>query len=229
MSTWFSPTLSLVSGFFLLFYYLFVFLSHYRTRGIVCALAEHLWACNIAIFLAAIGMFLHSISIISAAVTMTSMAHCLWIIDATAWLITGHFPLGNAKYLAWRSSNIVEILSTLHHVWFIPLCFINLYGNGALIKDGFVMAFLLSASLGLLCRLITPKTFTYQKKCHYLNINMSYEMWPDIKHWTAHLFDPPKYSWFVYFPYGIIYLNFLNGFFYFLLLLLSERLLHRLT
>lgn len=78
MGEWFNPTLSFYSGIFLTFYYCFVFYSHYKTRGLVCALAEHLWACNVALGLAAIGMFMHSTAIISAAVTMTAMAHSLW-------------------------------------------------------------------------------------------------------------------------------------------------------
>jgi hypothetical protein len=140
-------------------------------------------------------------------------------------MVTGHFPFGNAKYLAWRSSNTVEVLSTLHHLWFIPLCFLNLYGNGTLSPDGFALAVGLSAFFGLLSRLVTPKTHVFKGQTHYLNINMSYEMWPDIKHWTAHLCDPPKMPWVVYFPYIVLYLNLLNGFFYFLLMWLSTQIL----
>lgn len=147
------------------------------------------------------------------------------VIDAGVWVLTGIFPFGNAKYLAWRSTNLVEVLSTLHHLWFIPLCFANLYGNGSLTYSGFFLALVISGFLGTLCRLITPKTYTYKKEVHYLNINMSYEMWPDIKHWTAHLCDPPQYPWIIFFPYAVLYTNLLNSFFYFLLLLLSEYLL----
>lgn len=49
------------------------------------------------------------------------------MLDVALFLLTGSFPIGLASYLNWPSTARLEVLTTLHHVWFIPLCYAVLH------------------------------------------------------------------------------------------------------
>jgi hypothetical protein len=54
------------------------------------------------------------------------------IIDVTAYIVFGHFPIGTSSYVAWPETSWAELVSTMHHVWFLPLVFAVLYRNSHL-------------------------------------------------------------------------------------------------
>jgi hypothetical protein len=43
-------------------------------------------------------------------------------VDVAAWVLTGRFPIGVAKYLTWPETSWARRLTSTHHVWFMPFC-----------------------------------------------------------------------------------------------------------
>lgn len=90
------------------------------------------------------------------------------IVDVLCYLTIGKFPLGSAKYMIDPGTLPTEILFTLHHLWFVPLCMWVLYKNGTcspgwflmllgpLGMRGLVSSFFASIALGLISRYFTP-------------------------------------------------------------------------
>lgn len=93
----------------------------------------------------------------------------------TYWL-AGFFPFGTASYIIWPQTSAWELVTTLHHVWFIPLLTFVLrtqWGARFQLSDWF-FGMLIPGVLVPLSN-ITPKTLDGV----YLNINMCHEFWPD--------------------------------------------------
>eukprot|EP01126_Amoeba_proteus_P016258 TRINITY_DN1749_c0_g1_i1.p1 TRINITY_DN1749_c0_g1~~TRINITY_DN1749_c0_g1_i1.p1 ORF type:complete len:219 (-),score=27.76 TRINITY_DN1749_c0_g1_i1:262-918(-) len=186
----------------------FCCVSH-LVQGVAAGIYESFWACNMALLTVAYGMIMQSSTAISAGLAMVVLAHLLWNIDFLTYCATGKFPIGNAKYLKWRSVGLFETFTTLHHAWFIPLCFFVLYGNGRLDREGLILSWVISIISGLLCRLF-PKEINVHGKTHYLNVNMAHEFWKDIHVSFLHHFNPPRYPWMIYFVWMICLLNLIN-------------------
>lgn len=74
---WHRPLLAVVGGFFLLLYFASVLVYRYSLRGTAGAM-DMLWACNVALIVAAYGMLSRQADWISGAVGMIAMAHFLW-------------------------------------------------------------------------------------------------------------------------------------------------------
>eukprot|EP01126_Amoeba_proteus_P059643 TRINITY_DN7805_c0_g2_i1.p1 TRINITY_DN7805_c0_g2~~TRINITY_DN7805_c0_g2_i1.p1 ORF type:complete len:240 (-),score=26.08 TRINITY_DN7805_c0_g2_i1:179-898(-) len=203
-STWVNARRSRICGQLLLFYFICLTMFRYSVRGCV-GLYELLWACNIAIVVGAYGMLTYQKDIVACSISMVSLAHLLWIVDASCYLLFNFFPVGAAKYLADPSQTVFEVFFTLHHVWFIPMSMSVLYKNGPLGLRGLGLSVVVSIILGLVSRLTTPLQAEFAGTVKYVNINMSHEMWRDVPHRLFHLFD--DYPPIVYLPFAILLLN----------------------
>src|SRR5690606_3618786 len=76
----------------------------------------------------------------------------------------------------------VRLMTSTHHVWFIPLLLAVLRGSGKeLHLQSYVLSLLLTFSMSVMGRLLAPKTIKLDKGEIYMNINLAYELWKDIK------------------------------------------------
>lgn len=123
--------------------------QNYNMSGIY----SMLWICNVSVFVAGIGLLLNSLRVVqvgrtfaiksdhSFKVTVASVAfaHLSWCFDVILKLTADKMifgakkldqPLtltGTAYYVFDPSRTVFEILATLHHIWFIPLCLAILF------------------------------------------------------------------------------------------------------
>jgi len=132
------------------------------------------------------------------------------VFDLMMYLLFGYFPVGMSSYLIWPSTTKMEILTTLHHVWFVPLCFVVLYKNGRptlrMIPFHILGSFILLTISGLVIPL-------YQDG-HYLNVNIAHQCWSDVPDWLPK-FNAPEWPWMAHVLYVALAGGLLNAFFYF--------------
>lgn len=171
---WYRPRLATAAGVWLILYYLILIPVRYGLKG-KAGLYDLLWGCNFTLLMGATGCFLKNRLVVATSLTMVAFAHMSWCGDALTWMLTGDFPIGTSSYIAWPETTYLEIASTLHHVWFIPLMFTVLYGNGGIPFKTVPLTVLCSIGLMLIGRTFTPI------ECDgiYLNVNMAHEVWKD--------------------------------------------------
>lgn len=104
------------------------------------------------------------------------------ILTTTPLLLINKVPVGVAKYLTWPNASWSTNITCTHHVWTIPLL---MYATDGLKNnhDAYIFsAFVMTVSV-LLSRWMTPFYIQYDKKSEtkYLNVNLSHELWKDIK------------------------------------------------
>jgi len=161
---------------------------------------DALWLCNLAIAFSALGCFTLKATLISTGVNLVTLAHFFWIVDVIAYLLFGFFPFGSAEYLSWPQTTTQEIISSLHHVWYVPLGLFLLRGNGGLRLKAIWYSILTSGIMAVICWLFTPKTLLLANgKEYYLNVNSGHEFWRDMKYsWMHWGNNKPKIIYFIY-------------------------------
>ncbi|CAM9653857.1 unnamed protein product [Choristocarpus tenellus] len=159
------------------------------------ALYEFTWACNIVMALASFGMLTGRHLVVQAAMVAVSPDQILWYVDMGGLLATGAFPVGVAKYIFWDDTSWSRVITTMHHLWFLPLCIYSLDGTRQLMGLG--VGGCLWAMCVVLSRWLIPKSLPGGHGGHlmkeppikmkegiasdtYLNINCSHEMWKDV-------------------------------------------------
>lgn len=104
-----------------------------------------------------------------------AFTHLSWNLDVILWLCGQDMPFGTASYILWPQTSNFEILTTLHHVWMIPLLAVVLRQRGVRFRFMHMLkGMMLPGVLVPLSYYVTPKTH----RDIYLNINMCYEFWP---------------------------------------------------
>ncbi|KAL7523016.1 hypothetical protein ACHAWF_000321 [Thalassiosira exigua] len=105
------------------------------------------------------------------------------------------FPIGVCGYLLWHETHPSTYFTCTHHLWTIPLL---LHGiEGRLDFGGYLMNVVTVAAFSIASRLFTPfglgpaiagdddKEKTKRRRDRrfekYLNVNLSHELWQDIK------------------------------------------------
>ena len=99
------------------------------------------------------------------------------------------FPIGVCKYLIWPQTQWSAKITCTHHFWTIPLL---IYGAGGNLDFGsYLMNIVTVFSHVVLSRWLTPfgmkpkhDSISKNSKQHYekyLNVNLSHELWQDIK------------------------------------------------
>jgi len=206
---WNRPQLAFYAGLFMIVYYFFVAIVRYNIRGFA-GFCDIFWLCQLSCLIASIGCFIHNADIITFTFGLVSAPHGLWVLDLLLFFVLGHFPIGMSSYLLWPTTEKIEILTTLHHIWFVPLCFTVLYKNGrptlSMIPYHMFGGFILLTLSGLLLPLTLDG--------HYLNVNIAHQCWSDIPDWIPK-FNPPEWPWMAHILYTAIAGGILNAFFYF--------------
>lgn len=195
-------------GIFLIIYSIILITSRASTSGVyyVC---EVLWACNSSMLLASVGMCTQRPLLVGAATTMVGIDQLSWYIDCIAYLLTGKFPLGVAKYLVSPSLSRIHFWTSFHHLFFLPLCFFSLRKIG-MPSASYPLCVFVTSLLVIAARIFTPFAVNEGKSIKVFNINLSYEFWDDVKIPLVHAMDHrPAY---LYLPYLLGFCNiYLNG------------------
>jgi len=112
---------SVVSGLFLLAYITYFCRVHSQEAEVSNGAYDVLWLCNLSLVLAAVGMLLQNPVVIGTAIGCVAFSHMSWMFDVTYWVLFDTFQIGRAQYLEEHEFDNLW-WTTLHHVWFIPLC-----------------------------------------------------------------------------------------------------------
>lgn len=129
---------------------------------------------------------------IAAAFLTVGFDQTLWYIDILGFLLTKKFPIGVAKYITWPETTKLKLLTSTHHIWFLPLvvamCCKSMKKYP---KEIYYFAYLISLHMTAIPRLTTPKTLNIPetKEEVYMNIMCTYELWKDVKNGLFSAFD----------------------------------------
>eukprot|EP01113_Clastostelium_recurvatum_P035433 TRINITY_DN4942_c0_g1_i1.p1 TRINITY_DN4942_c0_g1~~TRINITY_DN4942_c0_g1_i1.p1 ORF type:complete len:260 (-),score=46.61 TRINITY_DN4942_c0_g1_i1:252-1031(-) len=206
-----NPRLWYGTGIFLVAFYIFLVCVRSYIRGWY-GFFDGIWLCNVAMLVSAYGFFARSNRFVSAGMTATFFPHLLWVIDLSVYCFTGRFPIGTAAYVMWPDIAWSEVISSTHHCWFIPLCFLALRRNGGYHKGAWLIAFLFIFPIVYTSTYIPEYATLDDGARFYMNINMVHGWWKDMTGWPWELFPPgtdPKYvlslCGFVAFKFAVAY------------------------
>ena len=127
---------------------------------------QALWACNLSILLAGIGCITGDSLLIRTMLVIVSVDQFLWYVDLTGYALKRKFYVGVAKYIIWPQTTNIRLLTTFHHVFFLPLCLWLIHPSAKYTTfDGSVYLFscLLSFLFMLVGRISCPKQFVVTK------------------------------------------------------------------
>lgn len=163
--------------------------SRFLESGCI-ALYESLWACNQCILLAGIGCLTDDAFLIRTILIVVSVDQLLWYVDLTGFLIKRKFYVGVAKYIVWPETTKIRLATTYHHIWFLPLCLWLIHPTAkyeTLGLSNYVLSCIWCQILVIIGRISTPKHITIKnedkekEKTTYMNLNLSWELWKDLK------------------------------------------------
>lgn len=157
-------------------------------------LYEYTWLCNTTLVLGAVGLRTCRPIMAAAFCVAVSIDQCLWYVDIAGWAFSGKFPVGVAKYLTWPQTSWATRITASHHMWTIPLI---MYGSKGLHWSAYPLSVFIVTLSVLLSRWMTPFIIFCEdsggecseekerkkrpRREKYLNINLSHEVWKDIK------------------------------------------------
>lgn len=136
--------------------------------------------------MASVGAILGKNDIVSASVICVALDQTLWWVDVLTFVLTQKFRVGVAKYLIWPETTWNKIITSTHHLWFIPVC---AYFNDGLALDGLKLSVLMVLYLSVFTRMCVPFEINFEGKAKYMNINCTYECWKDVKLGILHIAD----------------------------------------
>ena len=184
-------------GVFLLTYLVVMIGSRFLQHG-TTALYETLWACNQSILLAGIGCIVGDSFLIRSVLVLVSLDQISWYfiayfryIDLIGFIIKRKFYVGVAKYIIWPETTKIRLMTTFHHIWFLPLCLWIIHPTAKYTTfntSTFILSCIYSSLLCVIGRLSAPKEITYKNEHSsqetttvYMNLNLSWELWKDVK------------------------------------------------
>lgn len=149
------------------------------------------WQCNVSLVIASIGAILGKNEIVSASVISVALDQTLWWVDVLTYILTRKFRVGVAKYLIWPETTWGKIVTSTHHLWFIPAC---VYLNDGISFEAIKLSYALVLYLSIFTRMCIPFEIVHHGKAKYMNVNCSYECWKDVKIGILHIADRNFYS-----------------------------------
>ena len=143
---------------------------------------EFTWLCNTALVVGSLGLYFDRPVIAGVFCITVGIDQWLWYIDLLGWFFTGFgkFPVGVAKCITWPGSTWMTRITCTHHIWTVPL---YLWVSGGLYWRAFPLSSLLMFLNVGLSGFLIPRTVVTKKDKpdKYLNVNLSHELWKDIK------------------------------------------------
>jgi hypothetical protein len=188
---------------------------------------EFFWLCNTTLIMASLSPVLHRPLLTQAYAIAIAIDQILWYVDILGYAATGKCPVGVCKYMFWPETSLARKLTSSHHLWTIPVI---VWGTCGLDVRGLILSFVVTAAGTVLTRMLTPASVRTSEpvkgeshfRDHYLNVNLSYEVWKDIKFSFLQITHPDPY---VYLPKLIVRWCGLNGV-VFGIMLLAVRLIY---
>lgn len=194
---------------FLLWYALALFVTRYLSSA-RCRVRRHAvpyeltWLCNSTLVVggASLGgldgvppfggrwLFRSRPLVAASFCVAVSVDQMLWYVDLAGWAIAGAFPVGVMRYLTWEQTPWIDRLTCTHHLWTMPLMLLGM--GDPLDRDSFLLSAYVVSVHVLLSRWLTPRRIEAVvgadgesgkslKESRYLNVNLSHELWRDIK------------------------------------------------
>lgn len=163
---------------------------------------EFMWLCNGTLLMSPIALLTGRPLLASSFCVAVSIDQVLWYVDLLVYVLTGFqkFPIGVAKYLTWPDTSWITWITCTHHIWTIPII---MYACSGIHWASFPFSICIVICHVLLSRWLTPfvlpeenngekksgnshkeKTSKHSKHGgtdRYLNVNLSHELWKDIK------------------------------------------------
>jgi hypothetical protein len=150
---------------------------------------EYTWLCNGTLVLGSLASLSNRPIISSGCCVTVGIDQLLWYVDLIGYYcFAGKFPVGVAKYLTWPETNNALRVTCTHHLWTIPLLMTT--SGGRFPVASYILSFLLMVLNVCLSRVMIPAEIvvpitTIQGEAKslrkYLNVNLSHELWKDIK------------------------------------------------
>eukprot|EP00762_Andalucia_godoyi_P006550 ANDGO_04981.mRNA.1 hypothetical protein len=195
--TWYFPRFAKFLGVFYILYVAFLMPVRYVIRG-TTGFYDIYWACNFCLLFSGVGLLIRSRKLVAVCFITIFFDHVVWGTEVLFMLLTSYVPAGPAAYLAWPETSDLEIYSTGHHIFYVPLTLLMFYRSGGLKWSDFVASIGMCFFLSALGRYAAPKSaFLDDGTPYYLNINMGHEMFKDVPfEWLHRLNEAP----------GLIYL-----------------------
>jgi len=192
-------------GVFMISYVMLAF--SLRCRKAVWHIYEVLWCCNTAMLLAGAGMLLQRPLLVGMAACGVMFDQMSWYVDLLGYFAQGKFPLGVAKYIISPQTTTEQLITSTHHLWFIPICLATL--GWRLPAYSFMASCVFTTVSVIIARAFTPFLIDRGSSVepYYMNINAAYELWADIDFEIVHAFDNSTFL--VYLPYLSFFGNFI--------------------
>jgi len=192
---------SIFLGFYLCSLILWRLVVEYNTNGPIYQKSvcyEATWLCNMTLFMGCYGLYTGRVLIAMAHVIAVSVDQLLWYVDLIGWSLSGfkNFPIGVAKYITWPNATFLTRMTCTHHLWTIPLL---IYACDGITLVSYPFSAMIVVLNVLLSRFLIPlkisinwkdhprnisnkhQSETHAGDCKYLNVNLSHELWKDIK------------------------------------------------
>lgn len=90
--------------------------------------ADVFWLSHSCLLLGAMGLLFRSPVLVTTALTLVGIPHLVWIVDSTAGLALGWFPLGVTEYI--MTADPWTRVATSHHFYLVPLLFVVAWRYG---------------------------------------------------------------------------------------------------
>lgn len=115
-------------GIGLFLYFLTLAVYRYDVRG-VAGLYDLMWLCNMTLLFSSLCCLFNWGEGLAIACGAVAFSHVSWNLDIVFHFLFGFMPFGTASYVLWPQTSKWEIVTTLHHVWMIPLLMVLLRRN----------------------------------------------------------------------------------------------------
>mmetsp|Transcript_412 Transcript_412/g.891 ORF Transcript_412/g.891 Transcript_412/m.891 type:complete len:291 (-) Transcript_412:89-961(-) len=143
---------------------------------------ESTFMCSATIVCSALSFCFHRPLISQAFCITVGIDQLLWYFDILGYIFMGKFPIGVCKYLFKPGTNWLGRISSSHHLWTIPLV---MWVNGSIFHWlAIPLSFVVVPVSVFISHTMIPvaiRTKQDDDRDVYLNINLSHEMWADVK------------------------------------------------
>ncbi|CAD8056729.1 unnamed protein product [Paramecium sonneborni] len=168
---------------------------------------ELMWACNLSLFSSAYAFWKNKPLILAASMILVSIDQVLWYVDLLAFFLFKTWPIGVAKYLTWPSTTKLRLLTSFHHIFYLPICLYFLRNQKGIPITAWQISIGMGSILTIVSRLLTPKSILLkgQKEEIYLNLNLSRQLWKDIPFKILTIADDKP--WYIALPFSSLMWN----------------------
>lgn len=138
-------------GFAILGYLLLMIFVRFREMKSI-VFYEMMWACNLSLLSSAWALFANKPRLLETSMILVSIDQVLWYVDLAAFALFRVFPVGVAKYLTWPTTTKLRMMTSFHHIFYLPLGIYLLKGIPTISYDSYRMNVAMTLLLSILSR-----------------------------------------------------------------------------